>query len=186
MYCKAQIIMKNSILDLIDEELFQDNIDTEIRNDSLYWIDNFGAENKIINTMIANNGDLIAWWQMNASGKDLVRIKISNDLIINWRPKLNTAGTHSTGCNFIEFFEHFLIVNYQDKHRERTFVFDSKKLVDKEIRSNGYRKKLKLVENNLFIKNDSTTEILKLKIGTDHTISELVTEDFLKSKQITF
>ncbi|MGH1338668.1 MAG: hypothetical protein ACRBFS_21320 [Aureispira sp.] len=133
-----------NILEEIDEELFQDNIDTEIKKDSLYWIDNFKASNKIYKSQTAVNGNRIAWWQINEVGKDIVKIKLSNDLTICWRPDLNTMGQESQGCNFIEFCQEVLVVKYQDKHRERVFLFNIDHLESKEISTHSRDLTLKM------------------------------------------
>ena len=141
------------ILDLIEEELFQDNIDTEIENDRIFWTDNFGAENEVLRSQTARNGAIIAWWQMNGVGKETVKIKISNQVTLNWRPSINTMGLSSLGCSFIEIHKNFLILKYKDKHAERIFVFDYKKMKETEIHTRGKTKYLKLEGNKLIVNN---------------------------------
>lgn len=144
--------MTTNILDLIEEELFQGNIDTEIKNGAIYWKDNLGAENEIHTNQTAINGTVMAWWQKNEVGKDLVRIKIKDDLIINWRPPINTMGTESSGCDYINFYHQFLIIKYKDKHRGRIFIIDTNCIQVEEITTDGYTKKVLFNRNKLHIK----------------------------------
>jgi hypothetical protein len=47
--------MNKDILEIIEEELFQDNVDTEIKGDFIHWKDNLEAENEILISQIATN-----------------------------------------------------------------------------------------------------------------------------------
>ncbi|MEM6723955.1 MAG: hypothetical protein AAF598_07950 [Bacteroidota bacterium] len=116
--------MIQDLLHRVDEALFLDNIDTEDTDTGLCWTDNFGAENEVDRNQIAAQGDRLAWWQKNEVGKELLRIQLSKELIINWRPPINTMGLGSPGCAFLEFYEDLLIVQYPDKHHDRVFVID--------------------------------------------------------------
>ena len=158
--------MNKDILDIIEEELFQDNIDTELKDDLICWKDNFGAENEININQIAVNGDIIAWWQNNEVGKELVRIKVKDGIIINWRPPINTMGLGSSGCDFIKFYHQFLIVKYQDKHRKRIFIIDTNCIQVEEIGTDGYTKKVKMKGNRLFIRDMGYD--VEIKIQKDH------------------
>lgn len=75
--------MNTDLLNLVDEELFLDNIDTEIDDNRIFWMDNLGAENEVLVNQIATNGSQLAWWQKNEVGKELLRIKIKDGLIMN-------------------------------------------------------------------------------------------------------
>ncbi len=153
--------MNKDILDIIAEELFQDNVDTELKDDCIYWKDNFGAENEIHINQIAFNGHLIAWWQENEIGKELVRIKVKDEIIVNWRPPINTMGLGSSGCDCIKFFHHFLVIKYRDKHRNRIFIIDTNYIQVEEIETDGYTKKVKLNGDKLLIRD----------MGSDLTIT---------------
>ncbi len=128
--------MNTDLLNLVDEELFLDNIDTEIDDNRIFWMDNLGAENEVLVNQIATNGSQLAWWQKNEVGKELLRIKIKDGLIMNWRPPINTMGLASAGCSFIEFKDHLLTVTYRDKHKDRTFNIDTQTLVIIELKRN--------------------------------------------------
>lgn len=168
--------MANKILELIDEELFQDNIDTEIKGDVIYWKDNFGAENEIHSYQTAMQDEMIAWWQSNEVGKELLRIKIQTGIIINWRPPINTMGLGSMGCDFLKFYEHYLIVKYTDKHRQRVFIINVKTLNIQEIKSEGYTKDLELIGNKLYLKDPVGGQLLMLTILSDKIETEIIEE----------
>lgn len=145
--------MNKDIIHIIEEELFQDNIDTELKDDCIFWKDNFGAENEVQFKQIAVNGHLIAWWQKNEVGKELVRIKVRDGIIINWRPPINTMGLASLGCDYIKFYFHFLVVKYKYKHRYRIFIIDTKYIQVEEIETSGYTKNVKLNRDRLLIRD---------------------------------
>ncbi|WP_452222091.1 hypothetical protein [Lacinutrix salivirga] len=145
--------MNKDILDIIEEELFKDNIDTELKDDCIFWKDNFGTENEIHINQIAVNGHLIAWWQKNEVGKELVRIKVKDGIIINWRPPINTMELGSLGCDYIKFYFQFLIVKYKDKHRHRIFIIDTKHIQVEEIETSGYTQNVKLNGDKLLIRD---------------------------------
>lgn len=153
--------MNKEILDIIEEELFQDNIDTELKDDCIYWKDNFGAENEIQLKQTAINGNLIAWWQQNEVGKELVRIRIENGVIINWRPPINTMGLGSGGCTIIKFYHHLLVIKYRDKHRHRIFIIDTNTILVEEIGKDGYTKKVKMNGKTLRISDMGYDIIIK-------------------------
>ncbi len=178
--------MKNKVLEIIEEELFQDNIDTELKENSIFWKDNFGTENEINNDQIAVNGNVIAWWQKNEVGKELVRIKVQDDIIINWRPPINTMGLNFGGCGFIEFYLEFLILKYRDKHRERIFIINTKNLKIVEINTEGGTKGMILIKNNLYIKELPSGQITKISIHSDKLINVIIDENYLISKNIIF
>ena len=145
--------MDRDILDIIDEELFQDNIDTEFKDDCISWKDNSGAENEIQFKQTARNGNLIAWWQQNEVGEELVRIKRENGIIINWRPPINTMGLSSGGCNIIKFYHQLLVIKYRDKHRHRIFIIDTNTILVEEIAKDSYTKKVKMNGKTLLIRD---------------------------------
>lgn len=176
--------MNQKILSIIEEELFQDNIDAELEANRIYWKDNFGAENEILIHQIAVNKNLIAWWQNNEVGKELVRIKINDGVIINWRPPINTMGMPSMGCNFIEFYLKFLIIKYQDKHRERIFIIDTNNIQIEEIKTNGYKKKVKLIGNQLFIQEEPKGQITMTSIQTGNINTEIISKSYLMKRNI--
>lgn len=150
--------MTENILDIIEEELFQDNIDTDIKDNTIVWKDNFNAENEVHLHETAKHNGIVAWWQRNEVGKELVRIKLSDALIINWRPPINTMGLISDGCSFIQFYQHYLIVKYRDKHGERAFVININKLTFEELAMKGRDYDFELIENQLIAKALRSTD----------------------------
>lgn len=176
--------MNQKILNIIEEELFQDNIDTKLEANLIYWKDNFGAENEVRIDQIAINKNRIAWWQNNEVGKELVRIKINDDTIINWRPPINTMGLSSMGCDFIEFYLEFLIIKYQDKHRERVFIIDTNNILTEEIQTSGYRKKIKLVDNKLFLQEQPNGQITMTSIQTGNINTGIISNSYLMERNI--
>jgi hypothetical protein len=176
--------MRNTVLDEISEELFQDNINTEINNDTISWIDNFGAKNEIYLHMTATDHDMIAWWQCNEVGKELVRIKMKNEIIINWRPPINTMGLGSFGCKFIKFISSILVIVYNDKHTNRIFTINTTTLNIQEIDFYGQCIKIGLVDNLLFISNASTEGLLKVTLSKDDIKSEQVHSEYLNENNI--
>lgn len=145
--------MNRKVIDIIEEELFQDNIDTELKDDCIFWKDNMGAENEVQFKQIAVNGNLIAWWQKNEVGKELVRIKVKDGIIINWRPPINTMGYGFPGCDFIKFYHHFLVIKYRDKHHYRIFIIDTNTILVEEIAKDSYTKKVKMNGKTLLIRD---------------------------------
>jgi hypothetical protein len=178
--------MKQDILHLIEEELFQDNIDTEIEDYRIYWTDNFGAENEVYRSQTAVSNNRIAWWQKNEVGKELVRIKMSKDTIINWRPPINTMGLSSLGSSFMKFYKDFLILKYQDKHRERVFVINTNPIQIEEIKGEGYRKNIKLVDNLLYVKGEPHGQITETNIQKENIITKIISGEYLKERKINF
>ena len=176
--------MTHNTLDIIEEELFQDNIDSEIKENAIYWKDNHGAENVIRKSQTAVAGERIAWWQQNEVGKELVRIRLKKDLIVNWRPPINTMGLGSMGCDFLEFYEDFLVLRYRDKHRERVFIIHLENLEIEEINLKGYKKKMKRVEEKLYVKTELKGECLMISLNPEGTITEGINQEFLDSQKI--
>ncbi|MEO1434867.1 MAG: hypothetical protein AAFV80_04980 [Bacteroidota bacterium] len=161
--------MINDLLKRVDEALELDNIDTEDTEHSLRWTDNFGAENEVYRSQVAAQGKRLAWWQKNGVGKELLRIQLSEDLIINWRPPINTMGMSSMGCHFLEFYEELLIVQYRDKHGDRTFVIDILHLNFVEVRTKGYDKSIQRIDDRLYVQGTETTETT-LESGNIRTV----------------
>ena len=157
--------MNKEIVEIIQEELFQDNIDTELKDVCIFWKDNFGAENEVQFKQIAVNGDLIAWWQKNEVGKELVRIKVKDGIIMNWRPPINTIGLGFPGCDFIKFYHQFLVIKYRDNHHYRIFIIDTNLILVEEIDKDGYTKKVEMNGKRLLIK-DMGYDITIIQTGT--------------------
>lgn len=181
---KEKEIVIDEVLDKIEDELFLDNINTEMKEHEITWIDNFGAENSVFSYMTAMDEKRIAWWQCNEAGKDLVRIKLESGITINWRPPINTMGLSSQGCGFINFFSHFLIVMYSDKHTNRIFAINTTNLNVEEINFYGNYRRIKQVENEIFVTNSSTDDILKMTISEDAIKCEVVSLEYLKERSI--
>jgi len=125
--------MEKDLLDLIAEELFLDNIDTEKRGDTLYWKDNMGAENLIEASQTASSGNLLAWWQQNEVGKDMVKLRLAAGVFIHWRPPLKTMGMSYGGCSLLRFYQNRLVVAYRDKHKDRVFTLHTETLAIEEV-----------------------------------------------------
>jgi len=139
-----------------------------LKDHSIWWKDNLGAENEIHRSQTVRDGDKIAWWQINEVGKDLVRICLQKDRILNWRPPINTMGLGSAGCSFIAFCLDFLILKYRDKHRERIFIIQTQNILAKEIQIAGFTKELKLIDGELFIKDLPSGDLYKVSFATDN------------------
>lgn len=92
------------IFDIIEDELYLTVPDFKIEEDRIFWKDTFGAEIEISRHSTAiNDRGIFAWWQSNEVGHELVRIKINKDIIINWRPPINTMGKPSSRGTFTVF-----------------------------------------------------------------------------------
>jgi hypothetical protein len=176
----------NKTLLEIEDELFLDNINTEIKEDEISWMDNFDAVNSISSSMTATSEKKTAWWQCNEVGKDLVRIKLENGIIINWRPPINTMGMSSLGCGFINFFSQFLIVAYSDKHTNRIFAINTQDFNVEEINFYVQYNRIKEVDNEIFVSNYSSDAILKITISEDAIKSEMVSLQYLSERNINF
>lgn len=181
----VEVIIDKTLLK-IEDELFLDNINTEIKEDEIIWIDNFGTENSVSSYMTATSENRIAWWQCNDVGKDLVRIKLESGIIVNWRPIINTMGMSSLGCSFINFFSEFLIVMYMDKHTDRIFAINTANLNVEEINFYGRYERIKKVENEIFVSKSPLEDILKMTISEDGIKSEIVNLEYLKERDIKF
>ena len=116
-------MIKNNLLNLIDEELIADGFDTELSENYIKWKDGFGAECEVLKADIAYNEKSIAWWQHNEVGKDILRIRLENEVILTWRPKANH---HSWGFTDVslQWIDKELIVKYKNKHTDYVFRFD--------------------------------------------------------------
>lgn len=162
--------MTESILDVIEDILIKENIDSQRKSHSLHWLDNMGAENEILSYETATDGNKIAWWQRNENGNEIVKIKLENDLVVSWYPPINTMGTHSNGCSFIQFYQQFLIVKYRDKHRERAFIINSDNLQVEEIMLEGRVYEFKLHSNQLMAKEKNSGEQFNITFDANQYI----------------
>ncbi|KFF01666.1 hypothetical protein [Chryseobacterium luteum] len=174
------------IFEIIEEELYMTVRDFEIEEDRIFWKDAFGAEIEICKYSTAiNNQGVFAWWQSNEVGHELVRIKINRDTIINWRPPINTMGQPSSG-GYLQFFENSLVTQYLDKHGERLFIFNVHTLKAEEIITKGFRKKIKLNGNELFVADSYENEFIKISIYPDRLEREEIDEAYLDRRNIKF
>ncbi|MBB6372461.1 hypothetical protein [Chryseobacterium shigense] len=174
------------IFSIIEEELYLTVPDFTIEEDRIFWKDAFGAEIEIYRYSTAsNNQGVFAWWQSNEAGNELIRIKINRDIIINWRPPINTMGQPSSGGH-LQFFENFLITQYQDKHGQRLFVFNVDTLKAEEIITKGFSKKVKLNGSELFVADSSENKFIKISIYPDRLEREEVDEEYMNSRNIKF
>ncbi|MFY7729093.1 MAG: hypothetical protein ACOVRN_06235 [Flavobacterium sp.] len=163
----------NELLDKIDDELFADNIDTEIVGDKIIWRDNFHTENYVDIKYTDYSGCKFAWWQFNSSGKDIVRV-CNGDFIHNWRPKLNNMGG-TLGCIYLKFYENLLFVAYPDKDGDRLYAFDTKQVKTNEVHYCGIIG-VCIYNDLLFVKDYNKKEVfymdLKLPLLEKVNISE--------------
>ncbi|ALR30369.1 hypothetical protein ATE47_07465 [Chryseobacterium sp. IHB B 17019] len=169
---EAKKILKSIYVDLP----YDKNVD--LKDDILIWIDNFGAENSVSIKDIAYEENKIAWWQCNSAGLDLVFLKLNPKILITWEIPLNTMGQSSLGCSNIFFYKNYLIVKYHDKHSDRIFFFNTNNLKIEEILTTScHWKKIKLMDNRLYIWNIRGEECLEVTIfenNLERTITSLI------------
>ncbi|MCS3531452.1 hypothetical protein [Chryseobacterium sp. JUb7] len=176
---------QKEIFRIIEEELHEQNVKTTISEDEIIWLDHYGAENLVSGFAIAiGNNEMLAWWQQNEVGNDQVKMRIRKDLIVTWRPPLNTMSMPSSGASFIEFCGNSLILKYRDKHRARIFIFNINTLRAEEIFSEGFQKVIKLIGNELFIRDYLGDEILKITIYPEYFEKENIDHDYLITRNI--
>ncbi|UKB83093.1 hypothetical protein LF887_19065 [Chryseobacterium sp. MEBOG06] len=171
------------ILNLIDEELFMNNIKTEITEEKIVWTDNFGAENSVsVYQTAVNSYGILAWWQYNEAGKEQVYIRINERTLIMWRPPINNPYSNAR----LYFYEHYLIIKYQDKHRERLFIFNIQTLNCEEIILKNLTTQIQIVGNELLLRGFySDEEFIKITLYPDHFEKEIVDEAYINQKNIT-
>lgn len=169
---------------LVQEELYAQNVDTEITEDEIVWTDHYGAENSVSEwqTAVSEIG-WVAWWLRNDVGNDMVKIWKSRDIVITWHPPLNTMGQSSLGGR-LQFFENFLIIRYYDKHGERIFIFNIPTLNKTEIFM--IPSKFKSYGHTLFIGNSFNSQVLKITNDTSHMEKEEVDEEYMESLNLKF
>lgn len=167
----------NEILNLIDDELFQQNIDSEITSDKIEWKDNFGAENEIIINFCDRYLDNLAWWKFNSAGKDLVMFTQDN-FLVSWQPPLNNMGI-SLGCKYLKFHKSKLVVAYQDKHYQRLYSLNTKDLKATELYL-CRKLHVTLIDNILFIKDDEKNVYLSVNLDSDLNVKTFHDEAFFK------
>ena len=168
--------MSINLLDIIDDELIDDGIDSEIINDyQIGWKDTFGAENFIYKSNITYNEKDIAWWQNSDVGKDLLRIKKPNGIILNWRPAGNHAD-YGFKCNYIQWFDDVLIVMYRNKHTDYIFRFkdlEVKKLYGGSIGSYVIKNELIYVQRPIY----HQSKIFKIAMFNDEEALEISAQE---------
>jgi hypothetical protein len=173
-----QKTMEINLLDIIDNELIADGFDTELLDDYINWEDGFGANNEIFKQDIAYNGKSIAWWQRNEVGKDILRIRLENEVILSWRPK---ARHHSWGflCGFIQWFDNQLIVKYKNKHTDYIFRFDGLKFKQLFSGSIGY---FAIKNEMIYIKEPSYHQgrLLKLNLLGNEEVTLSSTDELIR------
>lgn len=169
---------------LVQEELYAQNVDTEIKEDEIVWTDHYGAENSVSawQTAVSDNG-WAAWWILNDVGNDMVKIWLCKDTVITWHPPLNTIGHPAFGVR-LQFFENFLIVRYHDKHRERFFIFNIHTLNKTEIFF--MPSKFKSYGNELIVGKSFNNQLLKITTYPDRMEKEEVDEEYMKIRNIKF
>ncbi|AZB23163.1 MULTISPECIES: hypothetical protein [Chryseobacterium] len=176
------------ILTLIDEELFTDNIRTEVSEQKIVWMDPSGIENSVSphQTAINSNG-VIAWWQCNEAGKEEVRIRLREKKVITWKPPITTLERPAFRDGLLYFYEDHLIIKYKDTHYQRLFIFNITTLKDEEILINALTIQVKIIENELFLGGFyHDEEFVKITMYPDHFEKENIDEAYLHQRNITF
>lgn len=115
---------KKELLKLIYEEI--DFKEGELKDDEIAWKNILGAEHIVSEYDIAFQNDMLAWYENNDVGFDILKLKINSNFILEWKVPVNSMGFSYGGCRFIEFCENFLIVMYADKHRNQLVVINTK------------------------------------------------------------
>ena len=176
------------ILTLIDEELFTDNIKTELSEQKIIWTDHSGAENSVSPHQTAiNNDGVIAWWQCNKAGKEEVRIRLKEKKILTWKLPVNTLGQPIFRDGLLYFYENHLIIKYKDNHYQRLFMFNIKTLRDEEILINALTIQIKIIGNELFLGGIyPDEECIKVTMYPDHFEKENIDEAYLQERNIIF
>jgi len=172
----------NEILEIIQDELFFINIDSEIKSNKLVWNDNLGAENFVKAEYCDKSyNNCIAWWKFNEVGKDLVMFT-KDAFIINWIPSLNSMGM-STSCIYLKFSGNILVVAYQDKNIQRVFSLNITNLEVKEL---YHCSKIGVIINNdyLYIKDYEKNECFSVNLHIPLLEKRIEHEQSLKSNQI--
>jgi hypothetical protein len=168
---------KQDLLNQIYHEI--DFSDGELEEYKIIWKDIFGAQNYISINDIAYSNEMYAWYETSDIGKDKVKIKWNESLIIEWNLHINAMGISNGGCKFFDFFESFLIVCFADKHRDRFALFNLKTLKIEEISLDGYRKEIFKNGNEIIIKESyskSDFDNYKITIFEDTFSKEVSTE----------
>jgi hypothetical protein len=173
--------MMLDLLDIIDDELISDGFNTNLSEGQIIWKDGFGAENEVLKANIAYSGKDIAWWQTSEVGKDLLRIKKANGLIINWRPESNHSDFR---CNWLKWFGEQLIVMYTDKHNQ--FVFRFEGLEFKKIFVGKIAHQV-IKDEVLYIREPEwhNAQVLRLNLLSDNEAS-VISEEELNHQNIIF
>ncbi|PZU79714.1 MAG: hypothetical protein DI529_17345 [Chryseobacterium sp.] len=156
-----------------------DSTDCELKDDGIFWTDIYGTENHISKFNIAHNNEIYAWYETNDVGIDKFKIKLKENVIVEWRPPINTMGFSWGGCNFFQFYENFLIVSYRDKHGDIVNIINLDNFDIKKFSFDGFRKTIEMNDNEVIIKElymDSDKNNYKLTILQN----EIVKEIFLK------
>ncbi|MEJ5104528.1 hypothetical protein [Chryseobacterium sp. MYb328] len=176
------------ILTLIDEELFTDNIKTELSEHKIVWTDPSGTENSVSPHQTAiNNEGIIAWWQCNEAGKEKVHIRLREKKVITWKPPINTLGQPTFRDGILYFHENYLIIKYKDTHYQRLFIFNIRTLKNEEILINALTIQVKIIGNELFLGGlYQDEEFIKITMYPDHLEKENINEAYLQQRKITF
>ncbi|MFZ4930086.1 hypothetical protein [Chryseobacterium sp. Mn2064] len=172
------------ILNLIDEELFMNNIKTEMTEEEIVWKDNFEAENSVsVDKTAVNSRGILAWWQYNEVGKEQVYIRINERTLITWRPPINNPYNNAR----LYFYEQYLIIKYKDKHRERLFIFNIQTLNCEEIILKNLTTQIQITGNELLLRGFySDEEFIKITMYPDRIEKEIVDENYFQQRNITF
>lgn len=115
---------KKELLKLIYEEI--DFKEGQLKDNEIVYKNIFGAEHIISEHNIAFQNNMLAWYEDNDVGFDVLKLKINSNFILSWKVPMNSMGFSYGGCLFIEFSENFLIVLYADKHRNQLVLINTK------------------------------------------------------------
>lgn len=179
---------QSEILNMIDDELLMEDIQTELNEQKIIWRDDFGAENSInIHQTAINNNGAVAWWQCNESGKEQVCIKLKEKNIITWKPPITSLEQTFFRDGLLYFYENYLIIKYKDKHYQRVFIFNIKTFETEEIIINALTIQVKIESNELFLAGlYSDEEFIKVTMHPDRLERENIDEEDLNKRNIKF
>jgi len=108
---------QKNLLRLVFEKI--DFTEGELKDNEIVWKNIFGAEHIIYEYNIAFQQDMLAWYEDNEVGLDILKLKINKNFILEWKVPVNTMGFSYGGCRFIDFCNNFLVVVYIDKHHDQ-------------------------------------------------------------------
>ncbi|HCN48060.1 MAG TPA: hypothetical protein DIT10_02985 [Chryseobacterium sp.] len=172
----------------INEALLRDQMNTELSEQGMIRTYPESAESLVFPHQTTANlhGDT-AWWQCNEAWKEQVQIRLRDKRMITWKPPVNTLDQPIFRDGFLYFHEHYLIIKYKDKHYQRLFIFNIQTLQDEEILINALTIRVKVIGNELFLAGFyHDEEMIKITMYPDRLEREMIDEEYLSQKHITF